>query len=96
MESVRLGVVGLGNRGKSLVKDLFLQMPQMEIAALCDDYENRAQDVAEYVAEKTGKLPFVTKKYEDILVRDDVDAVLILTPWETHVPMAIAAMKAGK
>ena len=95
MDKVRLGVIGLGQRGASLVKDLFLVMPQVKVAALCDDYENRAQEVADHVAEKTGNMPFVTKKYEDILTRGDVDAVLVLTPWETHIPMAIAAMKAG-
>lgn len=96
MDKVRLGVIGLGQRGKSLVKDLFLIMPQVVVSALCDDFGDRAQEVAEYVQEKTGELPFFTKDWTQLLHRDDVDALLVFTPWEMHIPMAIAAMKAGK
>ena len=96
MDKVRLGVIGLGQRGTGLVKDLFLQMPQVTVAALCDDYGTRAADVAAHVQEKTGNMPYATKDWKELLTREDVDALLIFTPWELHIPMAIAAMKAGK
>src|SRR5207237_10904077 len=34
--------------------------------------------------------------YRKMLERDDIDAVFICTPWRLHVPMAVAAMRAGK
>jgi hypothetical protein len=45
-------------------------------------------------------IPVQTKKsrnvHKKLLARDDLDAVLIATPWRFHAPIAIAAMKAGK
>ena len=34
--------------------------------------------------------------YTRLLARDDLDGVIICTPWQWHGPMAIATLKAGK
>ncbi|MFY0099746.1 hypothetical protein ABTQ08_19985, partial [Acinetobacter baumannii] len=34
--------------------------------------------------------------YKNLLARNDIDAVIIATPWEWHIPQAIDAMSAGK
>jgi hypothetical protein len=96
---VRLGFIGVGGRGSGLLADC-VKMPDVEITAVCDVIEanlNRAQAVVEKAG---GKKPAGYSKNEEdflnLLKRDDVDGVVIATPWEWHLPMAIAAMKAGK
>jgi len=96
MEKTRIGIIGLGNRGMGLTKNLFTKMDSMLITAVADNYETRAEEAAEYVKSETGTKPFAAKDYREVLARNDVDAVLIITPWECHIPMAIEAMRAGK
>lgn len=96
MMKTQIGIAGLGNRGFSLLKDLLIDMPNVEIAAVCDDFEGRAEKAQALVLEKTGKKPFATRDYSALLDRPDVEAVLVVTPWETHIPCAIEAMKKKK
>jgi hypothetical protein len=95
MEKVRFGIIGYGCRGYGLVDNLLL-MDDVDIVAVCDKYEDRAENAQKRVLEKRGNKPFKTLDYIDVLTRDDVDAVLISTDWEMHFPIAIDAMKAGK
>lgn len=96
MDQVRLGVIGLGQRGMGLLRNLLLEMEHACVAAVADNWAERAEEAAAFVEEKTGVRPFAAKDYHEVLCRDDVDAVLIITPWECHIPMAIEAMRAGK
>lgn len=97
MKNFNVGVIGLGKRGMSLMKDILLDMENVTVTAVCDVYEDRAQDAAKAVEEKSGKAPVViTCDYKDVLASDAVDAVLISTAWEAHVYVAIAAMESGK
>lgn len=94
MEKIKIGAVGLGQRGYSLLP-LFAALPEMEIAAVCDIYEDRAERGKGFVYEKTGKIPFCTTDYRELIESGTVDAVLILSSWESHVPIAIDCMKHG-
>ena len=96
METIGLGLIGLGARGLSLARDLLLQMDGVRLTAVADDYGTRAADAAALVAEKTGRAPFATQDYRALLARPEVEAVLVVTPWECHVPMAIDALRARK
>ncbi|WP_289490224.1 Gfo/Idh/MocA family oxidoreductase, partial [Klebsiella pneumoniae] len=65
--------------------------------AVCDLYEdrlNRAADAVEKVYGE-GNRPFVSTDYKEVLDRDDVDAVLIMSAWESHFPIALYAMERG-
>jgi predicted dehydrogenase len=98
-EPVRLGVVGLGNRGTHLLR-LALGVPGVQVKALCDLSEDNLARAAEIVLKAQGsEPPRYTKApsdYSAMIKRDDIDAVLIATPTKWHCPMAIEAMKAGK
>ncbi len=90
-ERVRLGWIGLGNRGDQLLEG-FKPHADAEVAALCDVY-------APYVAfakSKVGGNPFTTKDYRAILDRKDIDAVVIATPDHWHALQFIDACSAGK
>lgn len=95
MEKVKTAVIGLGQRGESLVKPLLVTLEHCEIVALCDNYRDRVDNVAQQVKEATGKTPFTTTDYREILSRGGIDAVIIATSWETHVKIACEAMEAG-
>ncbi|MDR1718837.1 MAG: Gfo/Idh/MocA family oxidoreductase [Dysgonamonadaceae bacterium] len=96
--TVRIGFIGLGNRGESAVyRYTFLE--GVEIKALCDlkqDYIDRAQ---KQLADKS--LPKADEyigqeAWKQLCERDDIDLVYICTDWLTHTPMAVYAMQHGK
>lgn len=98
MRKVKIGMIGFGKRGVNLLECVLLPMSEdkFEINAVCDTYEDRMNWAADTVAEKTGKRPFATLDYREILTRDDIEAVVITSAWESHIDIAVAAMKAGK
>ena len=96
---VRLGFVGVGSRGSSLLK-VALNLKGVEIPAVCDIIESRVEKAQAAVKEATGLVPAGYSKgpenYLDLCQREDLDAVITATPWELHTPIAVAAMEAGK
>lgn len=92
---LRVGIIGLGQRGSMLLKDVLLKMEKIKITAVCDVYEDRAEKAAEAVGEKYGDAPFKTLDYKELLSKDKVDAVIVAAAWEAHFEIAVAAMRAG-
>src|SRR5947209_3203911 len=74
-ERLRLGFIGLGNRGDQVL-DAFLQHKDCRAAALCDIY----QPYLGLAAAKVGGTPAQLKDYRKLLDRKDLDAVVIATP----------------
>src|SRR5438093_1458535 len=74
-DRVRLGFIGLGNRGDQ-VHDAFLVHKDCEIAGLCDLY----QPYLDFAAKKAGGTPLVTKDYHRLLGQKDLHAIVIATP----------------
>ncbi len=97
--TVRVGIVGLGNRGDSMI-DLFLAVPGVRVVAVCDPVREKTVKAAAKVTAAGQPAPAVYAKGEDDYVnlcrRGDIDFVYVATPWETHFPMAKAAMLNGK
>ena len=93
--TLHLGVVGLGNRGKWNTR-FIAGMKDIHIDIICDVYEDRVKEVADHIEEKYGYRPKETLVYDDVLAEESVEAVMIFSSWEAHIPQAIAAMKAGK
>jgi hypothetical protein len=98
IEKVRVAVIGL-NRGSAHVKSI-APLPFAEVVAVCDILDDRAKAQAEVVFKQTGKRPAIYSGDENIwekmVTRDDIDVVVIATPWEWHTPMAIKCMSLGK
>lgn len=98
-KSVRIGIIGTGGRGCSLL-GILLSMRGVAVPALCDiDPENLARAKDQVV--KAGQPEPECYKdgvdaYKSLIERTDLDAVIIATPWNYHAPMAVDAMKAGK
>lgn len=97
---VRLGFIGLGRQAMFLMNG-FMQVPGVEVLAGCDVYGVKRtrfeMKVKEFYAKAGKKVDVKTyEKFEDLLARKDIDAVVIATPDHYHALNAIAACKAGK
>jgi UDP-N-acetyl-2-amino-2-deoxyglucuronate dehydrogenase len=87
---IRFGVVGCGRISKYNLEALRLLAADAEIVGVCD-----ADDAArEAAAKATGARPHV--KYEEMLARPELDAVVIATPSGLHAGQAVLAARAGK
>lgn len=95
MRSINIAIVGLGGRGYGLLKDVILGFDEVNILGVCDLYEDRAQRGYDAVREKKGNEPLKTLDYRDLLTIPDLEALVVTTSWETHIPIAIDAMRAG-
>lgn len=98
--TVRIGIIGLGMRGKGAVIRM-MYIEGVEIAAICDKRRSCIDRVEKMIADrKFPQKPTVYTDTEDawkeMCQRDDLDLIYIATPWELHTPMAVYAMKHGK
>jgi predicted dehydrogenase len=107
-DRVRMGFIGVGNRGSQLLR-LFMNNPDVEIAALCDvyaPYTTRDRSAVHKRFIETGMVPRMgedlgsgVRRFTDfrkMLEQKDIDAVCIATPDHWHAIQAIRAMEAGK
>ncbi|MBE6870576.1 MAG: Gfo/Idh/MocA family oxidoreductase [Ruminococcaceae bacterium] len=95
-KKIRFGVIGLGCRGLGTMVTVLFPFDEIIVTAVCDTYEDRADEGAKAVFEKYGTQPFSTTDFNQLLARDDVDAVYIACSWEDHIKVAIAALNAKK
>jgi predicted dehydrogenase len=88
----------VGSRGRSHVHDS-LSVPGVEIVAICDIQQNSLVEAKKIIADKGRKEPKIYTgsewAFEEMLKNEKLDSVIIATPWEWHVTMAVASMKAG-
>ncbi len=90
-DRVRLGVIGVGNRGDQLL-DALLCHKDAEIAALCDVYE----PYVEAAQKKVGGRAKLYHDFRQLIDQKDLDAIVIATPDHWHALMFVAACRAGK
>ena len=99
MKRVRVGMIGVGARGNSLLGNL-LDIEAVQITALCDIVSGRVAKACDRVCAKGQPEPARFTRgetdFENLCRRDGVDLVYVVTPWEWHVPMAVSAMRSGK
>jgi predicted dehydrogenase len=102
IKKVRVGMIGLGNRGKTLLEmfEYLISKNSAEIVALCDIREKNVQLAEEKLAKWQKKKPKKYSKNEDdwknLAKQDNIDLLLIATPWELHTPMCLYGMRHGK
>jgi len=98
IETVRIGVIGLGMRGSDAVERLSY-IDGVEIKALCDKYPDRIEK-SQKALEKSGRPRAKAFSGEDgwksLCEKEDLDLIYTPTPWHLHTPIAVLAMKNGK
>ena len=94
----RIGIIGTGGRGTSLLTNLLAA--DARVLALCDVVQDKAAHAQNLVVQAGQASPTIYTEgdhaFESLVGRDDLDLVVIATPWDWHVQMAVAAMKHGK
>jgi predicted dehydrogenase len=87
---VRVGVIGCGARGVELARTIAVHPGRAIVSAICDASPSRAEAAAAITKAE------VVSRWEDLLERRDIDAVVVATPDHLHAPISIAAMECGK
>src|ERR1044071_6764867 len=90
-DKVRMGYIGLGNRGDQ-VHEAFLEHGDQQTVAVCD----LRDDYMDFAIKKSRATPKKYKEYHALLDDKDVDAVVVATPDHWHALMFIDACNAGK
>jgi len=89
---ITVGCIGTGGMGQGNMKG-FMAEPDVEVVAVCDvdaSHREKARMTAGLGPESS------YNDFRELLVRSDIDAVVISTPDHWHVPIAIAAVRASK
>lgn len=94
-DRIRTAVIGLGSRGSHQLQE-YLQLPGVEVCALCDVNEKPLLKNAETIWKTGLPRPATFTDFRRILDSQEIDAISIATPAGLHAAMAIAACEAGK
>ena len=98
IETVRVGIIGLGMRGGDAVERLSY-IEGLEIVALCDklpDRVTKAQGTLEKMGRPKAKEFSGENGWKTLCESKDIDLVYTPTPWDLHAPIALLAMNNGK
>jgi len=98
LETVRVGIIGLGMRGSDAVERLSY-IDGLEITALCDKYPDRvakSQTTLQKMGRPKAKEFSGEEGWKALCDGKDVDLIYTPTPWHLHAPIALRAMKNGK
>ena len=95
MKKHQVAVVGLGGRGASWAEHIMLR-PDCDLVALCDEYPDRVE-ASKQSAERKGldTVRYAVTDYKELLDKKEIEMVLIITAWESHVDLAVDFMNAG-
>jgi len=101
-DRLQIAHIGVGDRGSGILRDYFLKLENSRSVAVSDAFLDRrlvaAEMVDNYYKENSIAAPECKPylDFEEILERDDIDAVIIATPDHWHLPAAIKSARAGK
>lgn len=88
--ALRVGVIGIGWAGETHLKS-YLQLPDVQVLALAGLEEDRLASLGEMY-----NVPHLYPDYQEVIIRDDLDAVSVCAPNHLHAVIAIAALEQGK
>jgi predicted dehydrogenase len=87
---IRVGVIGTGAISQVVHVPIFAEREDVDLLAVADADKHKAE-----VLSRRFDIPLVLDT-DDLIAREDLDAVVICTPNNLHEEMAIAALEAGK
>ena len=94
-DKVRLGVIGVGGRGRGLLRD-FSRLPDVDVAYICDADQASLERARQVLAGEGKPMPKTTYDMRHLFDDQQVDAVVVATPDHWHAPATILACDAGK
>jgi predicted dehydrogenase len=90
-DQIQIGLIGAGGMGLADANTA-ITTPGVKLVAACDLYDGRIEGARKIY----GKDIFTTRDYRELLLRKDIDAVIVATPDHWHKDISVAAMNAGK
>jgi len=90
MKKIKYGVIGLGFFGEKHVETL-AGLNDCEVTAVCTRRTDRLEEIG-----KRYNVRYTCTDYNELLANREVEAVNIVTHVDMHLPVAIAAIRAGK
>jgi predicted dehydrogenase len=95
---LNIAIIGVGMRGQSHI-DLLLNRDDVNVVAIADPDQTMISSTQDIFKSKNHKSPKIYDNgnydYLNLLSKENIDGVIIATPWEWHSEMAIAAMNAN-
>lgn len=96
-DKVQIGVIGMGIRGRNLLRSEFFPNEGFRVVAVCDVDRTRREHAKTLVDERQGSTDcMVFEDHRDLIQHPDVDAVVIATPDHWHAIQVLDACLAGK
>lgn len=101
-DRITIAHIGVGSQGQGELKNYFVSLDTSYQVATCDPFQQRRDASADFINNENKKRGYDAPRctshlhFNEILERDDIDAVHITTPDHWHVPLAIQAARAGK
>tara|TARA_B100001540_G_scaffold130125_2_gene115961 strand:+ start:2016 stop:3404 length:1389 start_codon:yes stop_codon:yes gene_type:complete len=102
IKKVRIGVIGLGNRGSVLIEMLqyLVNKQYAQIIAVSDITKEKTEKAKNTISKWQKASIYCYNKSEEswreMVKREDIDLVIIATPWRMHTPMSLFSMEKGK
>ena len=94
---ITLAMIGMGRQARMINLKTLLNIDDVQVVAVCDvdrwRMDNAKKDVDEFYKNRNCKS---YTDWREVIARDDIDAVMISTPDHWHVPLSLAAIRAGK
>jgi len=96
-KTIQLGHIGVGGQGTGLLRN-FVSQPGKASAsvAICDPFRRRREAAGHIVQTAQGVAPKLYNDFRELLADPAIDAVVVATPDHWHVPVGLAAVRAGK
>ncbi len=91
---IRACVIGLGQRGLSILYGILLKHKNLQVVSVCDVYEDRVSNTVQYLKGKGIDAAGFTN-YKEALSMGGIDAAFVFSGWEDHADIAIYAMERG-
>jgi predicted dehydrogenase len=102
-ERISLGFIGVGSHGLNVNLKTFLGNADAQVVALCDVDSNHLHEAEQLVRDRysgkgkaLGAGLFLTGDFRELVIRDDIDAVIVSTPDHWHVLASLGAIRNGK
>jgi len=90
-DRLRIGILGAGGMTQLVHIPVIRKLPDAEVVAIADLEFAKAATIADRF-----KIPSFYRDPERLLARDDIDAVHVNTPTNSHLALTLAALSAGK
>lgn len=95
MEQLRVGIIGLGQRGYGLTEQIFLNMDGIRVTAVCDVYPDRVARAADLVERSDHPRPFEATDYRELAQGNRVDCVIVAASWSCHTEISCFFLEQG-